>query len=142
MRLARLLGLSVCAVLLGAVLVPSAHADNWDKKTIFTVNVPIEVSGHILKPGTYIFKLAQNLYYRQFVQIWSVDEQHFITTVITIPVYRDEPADHTVFRLGETSRNSPEVLLTWFYPGDYTGFEFLYPRYEYRNLTALSSSPH
>lgn len=141
MRLARLLGLTICTVLLGAVFVPSAHADRWDKRTIVTVNAPIEVSGHLLKPGTYIFMLAQNLYYRQFVQIWSADEKHFITTAITIPTYREESADHTVFRLGETSKNSPEVLLKWFYPGDFTGFEFLYPRYEYRNLTALSSNP-
>jgi hypothetical protein len=138
MRFSKLLGFSLCAMLLGAVLAPGARADEWNKKTILTVNEPIEVSGHVLNPGTYVFKLAENLYYRQFVQIWTGDEQHFIATVITIPTYRDEPTDRTVFRFGERSARSPEVLLKWFYPGDSTGFEFLYPRYEYRQLTATA----
>jgi hypothetical protein len=140
MRSTRLVALCFCAALLGVLLAPGARADEWNKKTIVTVNVPIEVSGHVLTPGTYIFKLEESLSYRQFVQIWSGDEQHFVATVLTIPTYRDEPTDRTVLRLGERAANAPPALVKWFYPGDVIGFEFLYPHNVRTNLSAAATT--
>ncbi len=36
---------------------PAIHADEWDKKTIFTFNAPVEVPGKVLTPGSYVFNL-------------------------------------------------------------------------------------
>ena len=35
----------------------SVYGDEWDKKTIFTFNAPVEVPGKVLTPGSYVFKL-------------------------------------------------------------------------------------
>lgn len=140
MRCTRLVALSFCVALLGALLAPWVRADEWNKKTIITVKVPLEVSGHVLTPGTYVFKLENNVYFRDFVQIWSGDERHLIATVMAIPTYRDEPTDHTVLRLGERRGNAPQVLVKWFHPGDVVGFEFLYPRKLQRNVSTATTT--
>jgi hypothetical protein len=44
----------ICLMLLGGTFfVPKARADESDKKTIMTVNEPIQVPGKILPAGTY-----------------------------------------------------------------------------------------
>ena len=43
-----------------AVMPCMVKADEWDKKTIFTFNAPVEVPGKVLTPGTYVFKLLNS----------------------------------------------------------------------------------
>jgi len=120
-----------CLSMLGAWCT-RAKADEWDKKTILTFSGPVEVAGHRLEAGTYVFKLADTVD-RHVVQIFNQDENHVYATILAIPDYRLEPADQTAIKFAETedgsnyAGNLPEAgvpIKEWFYPGDNFGQEF------------------
>jgi hypothetical protein len=122
----------VALLLFGALvlfgLLPSARADEWNKKTVVTLNQPVEVPGTVLQSGTYVFKLMDSPADRHIVQIYNQDETHLYATILAIPDYRLKPADKTVMGFEERPSSSPEALKAWFYPGDQYGQEFVYPK--------------
>jgi hypothetical protein len=77
---------------LAAGITRTAHADEWDQKTIFTFNSPVEIPGQVLEPGTYVFKVADSLSDRNIVQVFSKDEKHLYGTFLAIPDQRLQPA--------------------------------------------------
>ena len=115
-------------LLASSSVLPSAKADEWNKKTVVTFNVPVEVPGKVLPEGTYVFKLADSQSDREIVQIFTQDERELITTTLAIPVYRRETTGDTVITFEERPSGSPEAVKRWFYPGDNYGFEFMYPK--------------
>jgi hypothetical protein len=118
---------TICLLLFGATFfVPKVQADEFDKKTIMTVNEPIQVPGKVLPAGTYVFKLLGSND-RTLVAIYDADEMHLITTVQGIPDVRTETPDKAILQLEERSSGQPEALKAWFYPGDNGGVEFVYP---------------
>jgi hypothetical protein len=129
MRIMRAVQLSLCTVLLCATLGPGVSADSWNKRTIVTFSDSVEIPGQVLPAGTYVFKLADSSSNRHIVQIWTGDESQVLSTIMTIPNYRPDPPDQTLFEFDERPSNSPMALRSWFYPGDNTGQEFVYPRY-------------
>jgi cell division septation protein DedD len=123
------LALAVASIgLLGAALAPNARADEWNKKTILTVNEPLQVPNKVLPPGKYVMKLMDSPSNRHIVQIFDGDEQHLQTTVLAIPNYRLRPTGKTQFGFWETPPGQPKALRAWFYPGDNFGQEFAYPK--------------
>ena len=121
--------LMLIVVLLGAVLVGAARADQWNKKTILTFSHPIEVPGNMVLPaGKYVFKLHDSMSYRHIVQIWNEDETRLMTTILAIPNCRLEPTGETVIEFHERPGTQPQALRAWFYPGDNFGQEFAYPK--------------
>jgi hypothetical protein len=116
----------ICLMLLGAFFVPKGRADESDKKTIVTVNQSIQVPGKVLPAGTYVFKLFDSND-RTLVAIYNADESHLITTVQGISDSRLETPDKPILQFEERSSGQPEALKAWFYPGDDTGVEFVYP---------------
>jgi hypothetical protein len=122
-----LLGL-FAATLLSAPVLPSAHADTYNKKTVITFSQDVEIPGKILPAGTYTFKLLDSPADRHIVQIYDADGTHLITTVLAINDYRLKPTGETVIKFNERPGDSPEALRAWFYPGDNFGQEFVYPR--------------
>jgi hypothetical protein len=119
---------SLVVVLALAGLSKPAQATQWDKKTIMTVNEPIEVPNLVLEPGTYVFKLLDDQGDRHVVQIFDKDEKHLLTTILAIPNYRLTPTGKTDFAFWETPAGQPRALRAWFYPGDNFGQEFAYPK--------------
>jgi hypothetical protein len=113
-------------MLLGMFVVPQVRADESDKKTIVTISDPIQVPGRVLPAGTYVFKLLDSND-RTLVEIFNADETHLVTTVRGIPDRRTETAGQTIIQLEQRSSEQPEALKAWFYPGDDTGIEFVYP---------------
>ena len=116
------------ASLLGATAVPSARADESNKKTIVTFSQAVEVPGKVLPAGTYTFQLLDSPSDRHIVQIFNADGTQFIVTILAINNYRLKPTGETVIRFGERAGDSPEALRAWFYPGDNFGQEFVYPK--------------
>jgi len=114
--------------LLGAMLLPSAQADTWNKKTIVTFSQAVEVPGKILPAGTYTFQLLDSPSDRHIVQIFNADGSQIIATILAINNYRLQPTGDTVMKFGERPGDSPEALRAWFYPGDNFGQEFVYPK--------------
>ena len=116
-----------CAALIVAGLAPEARADAWNKKTIVTIDQPMQVPKKVLEPGKYVFKLADSQSDRHIVQIFSEDEKHLITTILAIPNYRLKVRGKSEFGFWETPAGQPRALRAWFYPGDNFGHEFAYP---------------
>lgn len=111
-----------------ALLAPIATADQWDKKTILTVNEAILVPGATLEPGKYVVKLVESAADRHIVQITNEREDHVYTTFLAIPNYRLKPTANTAFQWWETPSGNPPAMRAWFYPGDNFGQEFAYPK--------------
>jgi len=119
----------VCGIALTAGIVTfRAQADEWDKKTILTVDQPIQVTNTYLEPGTYVFKLADSSSDRHIVQIFNRDQNHIIDTVMAIPNYRLQPTGKSQFMFWETPPGTARAMRAWFYPGDNFGQEFRYPK--------------
>ena len=116
----------ICLMLLGPFFVPKGRADASDKKTIVTVNQPIQVPGKVLPAGTYVFKLLDSND-PTLVAIYNADEMQLITTVRGISNTRRETPDKTILQFEERPSGQPEALKAWFYPGDDSGVAFVYP---------------
>ncbi len=130
-----------CVGLFGATFAPALHADEWNKRTILTVNEPIQVPGKTLEPGQYVMKLLDSPSNRHIVQIYDKNEQHLVTTVLAIPNYRLEPTGKTQFGFWETPAGQPKALRSWFYPGDNFGQEFAYPKGEAMQIAKEVNQP-
>ena len=66
-------------VFFGVSLTPSLKADQWDKKTILTVNEAIQLPTTVLEPGKYVFKLLDSLSDRHIVQVFNADGTKIIS---------------------------------------------------------------
>jgi hypothetical protein len=133
-------GVLITLCLLGTLIVPKARADEWDKKTTLTFNEPVQVPGITLSAGTYVFKLADTSD-RTIVQIWNEDETSLITTILAIADYRGETPDKTIVTFDERPAGQPEALKAWFYPGDNSGVEFVYPKQRATELVQANPQP-
>jgi len=120
-----------CLSLVALTLLPSAKAEEWNRKTTVTFNEPVEVPGvgvHLLPAGTYVFTILSPLPYRHIVQISNVAEDHVFTTILAIPNVRARSTGKTVMTFRERAAGEPEAIRTWFYPGKEWGEEFVYPK--------------
>jgi LPXTG-motif cell wall-anchored protein len=128
---------ALCGVGLAAgVFTFRAQADQWDKRTILTVDQPIQVEETLLPAGKYVFKLLNSNSDRHVVQIYNGDQSRIINTVLAIPNYQLEPKGESRFTFWETPPGNAKALRAWFYPGDNFGQEFRYPKH----LTVLEAS--
>jgi len=119
-----------CSLLTGAALwvIPSARADEWDKRTVLTFSEPVEIPGKVLAAGTYVFKLLDSQADRTIVQIFTQNEQQLLATIMAIPDYRTDTPEKTIVTFEERPAGTPEALHSWFYPGDNYGVEFVYSK--------------
>jgi len=119
---------------MSAALVPSAKADDWNRKTTVTFSGPVEIPGvhltgwAILPAGTYVFKILDSQSDRHIVQIFNKDESTIYATILAIPNYRLKATDKTVMTFRERPAGEPQALRAWFYPGRNWGEEFVYPK--------------
>ena len=136
-----------CMALMGAVLAPSAKADDWNRKTVITFSGPVEIPGvhlagwGVLPAGTYVFKILDSQSDRHIVQIFSKDELTVYATILAIPNYRLKATDKTVMTFRERPAGQPEALRAWFYPGRNWGEEFVYPKAKAIELAKATNTP-
>ncbi len=122
-----------------AIAVSTANADERDKKTKVTISEPVEVPGVVLEPGTYVFKLVESSNDRHIVIIKNERENHTYATIFAVPNYRVRPTGKSVISFWETPAGQPHALRAWFYPGDYYGQEFLYPKTRVTEINQVAS---
>jgi hypothetical protein len=116
-----------CLMLLGATFfAPKVRADESDEKTIVTVHQSIQVPGKVLPAGTYVFKLLDSND-RTVVAIYDNNERHLIALIRGIPDYQTKIPSKAVLQFEQRPNGQPEALKAWFYPGDHSGVEFVYP---------------
>jgi hypothetical protein len=125
-------------------ILPTASADDWNKKTKVTFSGPVEVPGvgaQVLPAGTYVFKLLDSLSDRHIVQIFNEREDHIFTTILAIPNYRLTATGKTVMTFKERAEGEPQAIRTWFYPGRQWGEEFVYPKEKALVLAKITNEP-
>jgi len=136
-----------CLALTGAIVAPSAQADEWNKKTVMTFSDPVEIPGvhlkgwAVLPAGTYVFRLLNSASDRHIVQILSQDELTVYATILAIPNYRLKATDKTVITFNEGIQGRPEAIRAWFYPGANWGEEFVYPKAKAIELAKATNTP-
>jgi len=136
-----------CVALMGMTFLPSARADDWDRKTTVKFNKPVEIPGvhlegyGVLPAGTYVFKVMESAADRHIVQISDEKEMTIYATILAIPNYRLKSTDKTVMTFSERPAGQPEALRAWFYPGRQWGEEFVYSKERAIELAKESKEP-
>ena len=121
-------------LVLGMVFLPQARADEYNQATKFTFSQPVEVPGRILPAGTYWFRLLDSQANRSIVQIYNSDQSKVYATILAVSAWRDAPSGRTGLTFAERRHDRPEAVLSWYYPGQQIGAEFLYPSREEKHL--------
>jgi Protein of unknown function (DUF2911) len=120
------ISLIACFILTCTLFLPVAWADNWNETTKITFTEPVEIPGHVLPAGTYLFVLANNQSDRNIVRIFNADRSKLYANLLTIPTDRRNATNRTQIEFVVRQHRTPEALLKWYYPGRLTGHEFLY----------------
>jgi hypothetical protein len=122
----------------------TASAQSWNKRTSVTFSGPVEIPGvsaQVLPAGTYVFRLLDSQSDRHIVQIFNKDESHLYATILAIPNYRLRATDKTVMTFAERAVGDPQAIRAWFYPGDNSGQEFVYPKKRAVELAKITNQP-
>jgi hypothetical protein len=103
---------------------------------LLAVSQPVQIPGRVLPAGTYVFVLPDEINDHFQVRIFNADRTMLIATLLTVDAERSKPADNTVFGFAERGSAQPEAIVTWFYPGETSGHEFLYPKQVEKELAS------
>jgi hypothetical protein len=136
-RITRLAGIGAAVLMTAAV----AQAQPEDKRTYFTFNRPIVLPGATLPAGRYLFRIVDTQTSRKVIQVLSGDGKKPLAMLNTITDERAEAAKDPEVSFIETPKDAPSAVKTWWYPGERTGYEFIYPRAQARALARSSGSP-
>ena len=66
---------AIAALALCSVFTSVSRADEWNRRTIITIDGPLEVPGATLQPGKYVMKLFNSSTNRHIVQIMNEREE-------------------------------------------------------------------
>lgn len=148
MKYQRNLALAAFAGCMSFAALSTLQADQWDKKTLLTVNEPIQMPScctpdHTvtLQPGEYVLVLVDSLSDRHIVRVFDKGQKNVVTTILAIPNYRLQPTGKTVFQYWEVPAGQPKALRAWFYPGDNFGQEFAYHKQTAVQLASYDKVP-
>ena len=109
-------------------ILPAARASEWNQETKVTFSQSVQISGHVLPAGTYLFAVPNDVNQHDIVSIFSPDHRKLYATVLTAYVERKQPTDSTAFTFAERGSALPEAIVTWFYPDRTVGHQFLYTK--------------
>jgi len=112
-----------------------------NQDTFFTFSQAVELPKTTLPAGTYFFQLMDSPSNRHIVKVMSQDRKQLFATLMAIPFYsNDRPSDKPEVRFMETpataGASAANAIKIWFYPGNSTGHEFIYPRSQAMKIAA------
>ena len=120
-----------------AIILPVARADEFDQATKFTFSQRVQIPGRVLPAGTYWFVLADDPTSRNIVRIFNSDRSTLLATIFTINVESLTTTDHTAITFADREPSQPETILSWFYPGQAFGHQFVYSNKEEQELAQV-----
>jgi len=129
----------ICASAMIGSFASVATAQLADRRTIFTFSGPVAIPGATLPAGRYVFRLAEPGTSARVVQVFSADGRKPYGMFFSRPTERTEAARDPEVRFLETGKGMPAAIKTWWYPGERTGFEFVYPKDQARRLAQGSN---
>ena len=144
MKLLKAIGSGLAFTVLALLVVPSAKAEEWNRKTIVNISGPVEVPGvvqHTLPAGTYVFKIMDSTANRHIVQIFSQDESTLLTTILSIPNFRAKVKDDTVITFHEVAAGEIQPIKAWYYPGRQYGEYFVWEHARAVQLAVIENEP-
>lgn len=124
----RIFGLACAVAVFVCLLAAPVSAQPRDKRTLFTFSGPITLPGVTLPAGEYLFRLADPNSSGKVVQVLNADGTRPYGLFFTLSAERLEPAATPEIRFMETASGTPAAISTWWYPGERTGYEFIYRR--------------
>ena len=127
--------LLVLMALASLAQIPSG--EQWNKKSVLTAEQPVEFPGIVLKPGNYVIRVLEGGDKRSTIQILNGDETQVLAKALAVPDHRMRP-DSGEFSYHAVPASGPRAIQSWFYPGDLTGLEFVYPKARARELAKAS----
>jgi hypothetical protein len=127
---------TILFVLAGLIVPPAAHADQSNQETRVTFSQPVQIPGRTLPAGTYVFVLPNEINDHSQVRIFNADRTMLIAMLLTVDAERSKPAENTVFGFADRGSAQPEAIVTWFYPGETSGHEFIYPKQVEKQLAS------
>jgi hypothetical protein len=139
--LRRVVFLACSVALLACVMETPSAAQTLDKRTVFTFSGPVSMPGVTLPAGQYLFRLADPDSGRNVVQVLNADGTTPYGMFFAMRAERFEPASTPEVRFMETAAGMPAAIKTWWYPGERSGYEFVYPKDQARRLAQGASQP-
>ena len=124
------LKLMVMATLTALCLHAPVRADENNKLTYLTFSHATRLPGVTLPAGRYRFELADTVESRRVIKVASEDGKQQIGLLLSIPNQLPAPVKDPVVLFAETPKGQPEAIKAWVYPGESTGYEFVYPHDE------------
>jgi hypothetical protein len=121
-------------MLASLIMLPVAHADEWDQASQLTFSQSVQIPGRVLPAGTYWFVLADTVGNRNIIQVFNSDRSTLYATVFAVTAERPRPSDNTTITFAKRESTPTNAIVTWFYPGDNSGHEFVYSKSEEKEL--------
>lgn len=136
---------SAVVAMAAAVLLTSAMAAAQgqvveNRLTNVTFSAPVSIPGHTLPAGTYHFQLADSNANRNIVEIFDKDNK-LVATMLAVPAKRLEAQGDPVITFKETRSDLPPAVHYWYYAGESTGSELVYPRNQAMEIARASGEP-
>jgi hypothetical protein len=137
----RVFGLACAVAVFVCLMAAPVSAQPLDKRTLFTFSGPVALPGVTLPAGQYLFRLADPNSGTKVVQVLNADGTKPYGLFFTLPAERFEPATTPEVRFMETASRTPAAIRTWWYPGERTGYEFIFPKDQARRLAMGAGQP-
>lgn len=137
----RLIGRLMCSAVLVAFVAAPGTAQPLDKRTYFKFSGPVAIPGSTLPAGEYLFRLANPDSGRNVVQVMNAEGNKPLGMFFAIRAERRDASDKPEVSFIETAAGNPAAVKTWWYPGERSGFEFIYPKAQARQLAKATNQP-
>jgi hypothetical protein len=109
------------------IVLPVVRADEGNQATLFTFSQPVQIPGHVLPAGTYLFEIVNN-FNHEIVRISTADRTNVIALIQARPTQQKGLSGKAAIVLAERGMSQPEAIVAWSYPGRVEGHQFLYPK--------------
>jgi hypothetical protein len=126
------------AILLILLAAGLPNPQYWTKSSIVAFSQPTEIPGRMLEPGTYVFKFVRAEGETHIVEVLDAAETQVLATLTALADHRARPRYDTIIVYHDIEAGNPAVR-SWYYPGELTGYEFVYPKDRACELARLSN---
>ncbi len=96
---------------------------------VVTTAAPMQLPGRVLQPGTYEFRLIDS---DGAVAVSSAPDHHFYGVYLVMPTSRTGSNDGAQVTAAAAPNGGPDRIAAWFFPGESSGYAFIYPRKEHK----------
>ncbi len=124
---------AVFGLALASLVLPNAQASELDQATKLTFSQSVQIPGQVLPAGTYWF-VVDPAPGSHIVRIFSQDQLTVYATLQTISSEHLNPAKGTEITFADRRSMEPEAIVTWFYPGQTIGHEFVYSKQDEKEI--------